>query len=64
MVHGEVPFDEKLIVVGIEHGRVDALAGEGLNGSRDSQKLTVMNSAQSPSIRRRSQAPRLPGVPW
>ena len=32
MVHGEVPLDEKLIVVGIEHGRVDVLAGEGLNG--------------------------------
>lgn len=32
MVHGEVPLDEELIVVGIEHSRVDVRAGEGLNG--------------------------------
>src|SRR6266700_6064634 len=32
MVHGEVPLDEELIVVGIEHSFVDVLACEGLNG--------------------------------
>src|SRR6266581_1390666 len=32
MVHGEVPLDEELIVVGIEDSFVDVLACEGLNG--------------------------------
>ena len=64
VVHGEVPLDEKLLVAGIEDSRIDVPAGEGLNSPRDSQKLTVMNSARSPSVRQSSQAPQLPGVPW
>jgi len=63
VVHGKVPLDEELIVVGIEDGSVDVLAGKASMAARDSQKLTVTNSARSPSVRQSSQAPRLPGVP-
>ena len=45
MVHGQVALDKELLVVRIEDCLLDVLAGKGLNRRRDSQKLTVMNSA-------------------
>ncbi len=33
MVHGQVPLDEELLVIGIEDGLLDVLAGKALNRS-------------------------------
>ena len=62
VVHGQIPFGQEAVILGVEDRLLDVLAGEALDACRDSQKLRVMTSALSPSGRQCSQAPRFPGV--
>jgi hypothetical protein len=54
--------EEVALVLGVEDGRVDVVAGEGPDRVDRVPERQAMNSVRSPWSRRSIQAPRLPGV--
>jgi hypothetical protein len=59
---GVVALDEILVVLGVVDSGLDVVAGEGADGVEGVQIVKVRNSVRSPTSRRSSHAPRLPGV--
>jgi hypothetical protein len=62
MVHGQVALDQELLVIGIEDGLLDVLAGKGLNrgpGFPEAQRNEF--GAVTPGLPQQP-CPRLPGT--